>query len=67
MEFTAISAHKSKTVSIKSLQGAVSHFEKVAFELHSADALLKPRHEMELEGAHTLHIVRACCHTPSNR
>ena len=40
MEFTAISAHKSKTVSIKSLQGAVSHFEKVAFELHSADAHL---------------------------
>ena len=51
MEFTAISAHKSKTVCIKSLQGAVSHFEKVAFELHSADALLKPRHEMELEDA----------------
>ena len=51
MEFTAISAHKSKTVSIKSLQGAVSHLEKVAFELHSADALLKPRHEMELEDA----------------
>ena len=31
MEITIISAHKSKTVSIKPLQGAVSHFEKVAF------------------------------------
>ena len=47
MEITVVQSQLDKKVTIKSLQAAVAHFEKAAFELHAVDASLQANQQCE--------------------